>query len=1283
MDKEELQKILGISNNKEPKIEFVKTSFTPEKIQITPIFERMYLNSNFKQEILRINNDIKTAFTNLIKLGVHKQELPMLSASLFNQLMISFDRANTSYLDGQSAPEWTQKELKKISETQYKIYKVLAKIEEDLIDEQDTSIKDRNVDLLDKIKKMLDERDARLRKELQDFMEGNESDGDGDGGGIDFGDLLTLGSMAGAGYRWIKGKINNFRVNSNTKKLRQSNERAKRLQNELDQQRKKLNEQRDKLSQKQIEENEKRIKDLEKQIEKEKAQIKKTEDKLKNLKGEPKPPVEPKPGPSTPEQARAKGPIAKRLEDLAKRFPKIAKVFGSLGPIFKKAMIGLDVFILLPMEIANFWNFSLDPKNNRMELGLAERVVYCLVAGLTQWVENHARIVEDLVSLFKEIIDKVFVENLEVIAGDDPNMFGFITTAFKFLSKGVGWLLENVVSKYTNEFINYFKKVTGAETGDTCGMHAVALFNDASDGFWNFVQNSLPNESTYELIMGQQPVMEDLIRRGIYKYNKLGFSELKYNNASEIAEHMTESEIQQVLRADDVSSEKRAQLLEAVNIKAQRHITDRDVLKAHYHSGYLDSLVTVLNGKSGKLNELWLTFAQSLSDCNRDMMLFFGTMSIIVDIQSKKVTPNILPRTVNLPEKELRDFVESLFKAILSWANGNYQLLGFGTGPEEELYFTTFGTLINVSTGSNPFSPINADRNVPTTTRILGYIDKSGNFQEKKINSSDEIVEETLKKNKRTRIPHSNIVAEDVVSQVETSKISSSDVSSGLPAHLRNTYGTTTLPSNIASYAGEYLGSETIPTSLSASGGSSSTGSSGSSGSSGTYVEVSSNAGTSVPDLGPGYSGTDYTSVEAIKKARVYEKNGKWFSDNPFVDAIIQIESMRNASARPWSKKKQRYLSTAAGLFQFIDDTGRQYGLHSLNDKLDPYKSLEAFKRYTLDNIKALKSKGIPVTPATVYLCHQQGAGGLSTIYKYITGKGPFPSAYVGTMSGNTHGHPYKDPVDWFNNWANDIARLMGQTPKMPSMSQPPEHIQSYSGTSESPGNFSSSQSPQSPQSTFGQAAPEGAPSYVQDSYSLMQKSSGGNPMAKAAAYARTHISGKKPGWCARYVANALEAVGLKFRREESAYMYHTNGTLSKLGFGLVSRGMSGYTPEPGDICVIDRFNGHKDGHICIWDGKNWISDFVQKYGPSPYSDGPGPMYFYRYGGPDLVPNESMESNVDYNPSTNTESYSPSSSSTPEPVETGSLNISNTGSEKTEPEGEAENLFDIPVDFLL
>ena len=117
-----------------------------------------------------------------------------------------------------------------------------------------------------------------------------------------------------------------------------------------------------------------------------------------------------------------------------------------------------------------------------------------------------------------------------------------------------------------------------------------------------------------------------------------------------------------------------------------------------------------------------------------------------------------------------------------------------------------------------------------------------------------------------------------------------------------------------------------------------------------------------------------------------------------------------------------------------------------------------------------------------------------------------------------------------------------------------------------------------------------------------------------ASQYARAHAHSKSQGRCARYVANALQAVGFKFQRQGSAYMYHTNGILSKMGFNIVSNDYRGFRPQIGDICVINRFGTHKHGHICIWDGRNWISDFIQR-NASPYKDGaPNGSWIYRYG---------------------------------------------------------------------
>jgi len=72
--------------------------------------------------------------------------------------------------------------------------------------------------------------------------------------------------------------------------------------------------------------------------------------------------------------------------------------------------------------------------------------------------------------------------------------------------------------------------------------------------------------------------------------------------------------------------------------------------------------------------------------------------------------------------------------------------------------------------------------------------------------------------------------------------------------------------------------------------------------------------------------------------------------------------------------------------------------------------------------------------------------------------------------------------------------------------------------------------------------------------------------------------------------------------------MYHTNGVLSNLGFNQISNG----SPQKGDIYVEDRTNTHPHGHIAIYDGNNWVSDFIQKTDTVHRSD-QGTNYYYRY----------------------------------------------------------------------
>ena len=50
-----------------------------------------------------------------------------------------------------------------------------------------------------------------------------------------------------------------------------------------------------------------------------------------------------------------------------------------------------------------------------------------------------------------------------------------------------------------------------------------------------------------------------------------------------------------------------------------------------------------------------------------------------------------------------------------------------------------------------------------------------------------------------------------------------------------------------------------------------------------------------------------------------------------------------------------------------------------------------------------------------------------------------------------------------------------------------------------------------------------------------------------------------------------------------------------------------------GDITVTDRNSYHADGHIAMWSGSQWVSDFFQK-SEYVYSKNQPPVYYYRYG---------------------------------------------------------------------
>lgn len=113
--------------------------------------------------------------------------------------------------------------------------------------------------------------------------------------------------------------------------------------------------------------------------------------------------------------------------------------------------------------------------------------------------------------------------------------------------------------------------------------------------------------------------------------------------------------------------------------------------------------------------------------------------------------------------------------------------------------------------------------------------------------------------------------------------------------------------------------------------------------------------------------------------------------------------------------------------------------------------------------------------------------------------------------------------------------------------------------------------------------------------------------------------------YCAKYVANAMAAGGLKFTRLASAYMYAN--MLPSIGFKLIAtktgkQEQNSWWPsnsQAGDIAVMAH---GQHGHICMYNGSQWISDFRQR-NPWVYSS-EGTVNFFRFTGETTTDPEMM-----------------------------------------------------------
>jgi len=82
-------------------------------------------------------------------------------------------------------------------------------------------------------------------------------------------------------------------------------------------------------------------------------------------------------------------------------------------------------------------------------------------------------------------------------------------------------------------------------------------------------------------------------------------------------------------------------------------------------------------------------------------------------------------------------------------------------------------------------------------------------------------------------------------------------------------------------------------------------------------------------------------------------------------------------------------------------------------------------------------------------------------------------------------------------------------------------------------------------------------------------------------------------GACAKYVRQAIEAGGVTIPAPRPLYAKDYGPKLTELGFKKVDA--KDYVPQKGDVIVLEPPKGQTAGHIEMYNGTTWVSDFTQR----------------------------------------------------------------------------------------
>lgn len=138
-----------------------------------------------------------------------------------------------------------------------------------------------------------------------------------------------------------------------------------------------------------------------------------------------------------------------------------------------------------------------------------------------------------------------------------------------------------------------------------------------------------------------------------------------------------------------------------------------------------------------------------------------------------------------------------------------------------------------------------------------------------------------------------------------------------------------------------------------------------------------------------------------------------------YLARTAKIESSGNPNAKNPN-------SSAEGLFQFINSTGRAYGLNSSADKRDPVMASLAAAQLAGENQDYLRERlGREPTAGELYLAHQQGAGGAA---KLLANPNAPASAVVGADAARLNGGAGQTAGQLASRWTSKFGDPAGAT---------------------------------------------------------------------------------------------------------------------------------------------------------------------------------------------------------------------------------------------------------------